>query len=123
MKEYRPVPVAVELVGDRKARVRDSLQTEDCSPQRPPVEQPQSRCVRSGKWVVEENSVLWSREKLGRYSSLSVFTHLSHTTEPSTLSRIKCERYIFIKKCFRSFIEVRHDLCLYLYLHESIQHS
>ena len=36
-------------------------------------------------------------------------THLSHTTNINpfaTLSRIKCERYIFIKKCVRSFIEV-----------------
>ena len=42
------------------------------------------------------------------YSSLSPSpTHLSHTRN-ITLSRIKCERYIFfIKKCVRSFIEVR----------------
>ena len=40
MKEYRQVPAAVELVGDRNARVRTSLQTEGHSPQRPPVEQP-----------------------------------------------------------------------------------
>ena len=36
-------------------------------------------------------------------------THLSHTTNINpfaTLSRIKCESYIFIKKCFRLFIEV-----------------
>ena len=30
----------------------------------------------------------------------------SHTQPAPTLSRIKCERYIFIKKCDRSFIEV-----------------
>ena len=41
-------------------------------------------------------------------------THLSHTTETSTLSRIKCGRYIFIKKCDRSFIEVR-KLCLIIF--------
>ena len=30
-------------------------------------------------------------------------------TQPtSTFSRIKCDKYIFIKKCVRSFIEVRH---------------
>ena len=37
-------------------------------------------------------------------------TQLSHATNINpfaTLSRIKCERYIFIKKCVRSFIEVR----------------
>ena len=48
--------------------------------------------------------LLWSREELG---SVSVSTHLSHTTETS---RIKCKRYIFVKKCVRSFIEVRHYL-------------
>ena len=32
-------------------------------------------------------------------------THLSHTRN-ITLSRIQCERYIFIKKCVRSFIEI-----------------
>ena len=43
-------------------------------------------------------------------------THLSHITNINpfaTLSRIKCERYIFfIKKCVRSFIEV----CQYVWL-------
>ena len=38
-------------------------------------------------------------------------THLSHTRN-ITLSRIKCERYIFIKKCVCSFIEVRHYVWL-----------
>ena len=43
-------------------------------------------------------------------------THLSHTRN-ITLSRIKCERYIFIKKSVRSFIEVRHYcwLCFRMY--------
>ena len=46
------------------------------------------------------------RKTLGQYSSLSPSpTHLSHTRN-ITLSRKKCERYIFIKKCVRSFIEV-----------------
>ena len=48
--------------------------------------------------------------RYGKKSSLSIClsTHLSYTTETSTLSRIKCERDIFfIKKCVRSFIEVR----------------
>ena len=47
------------------------------------------------------------RRTWGQYSSLSPsLNHLSHTTN-ITLSRIKFERYIFIKKCIRSFIEVR----------------
>ena len=44
--------------------------------------------------------------------SICLSIHLSHTTETSTFSRIKCERFIFIKKCIRSCIEVRHYLWL-----------
>ena len=65
MKEYRQMPAAVGSVGDRKARVRASLQTEGCGPQQPPVEQPQPRFGRSAKWVLEDNSGLWSREDAG----------------------------------------------------------
>ena len=58
-------------------------------------------------------------EDMGRRSPLSeyicLFTYRSHTTETSTLSRIKCERYMFIKKCVRSFIEV-HKLSLIMFL-------
>ena len=54
--------------------------------------------------------------------NIAVCPHLqliSYTQPNSTLSRIKCERYIFIKKCVRSYIEVRHYcwLCLRLYLY------
>ena len=58
----------------------------------------------------------YGREKnLGQYSSLSLSpAHLSHTRN-ITLSRIKCGRYIFIKKCIRLFIEVR-ILCLIMFL-------
>ena len=41
---------------------------------------------------------------------------ISHTQPTSTLSRIKCERYIFIKNCVHSFTEVR-ILCLIMFLH------
>ena len=46
----------------------------------------------------------------------------SHTQEASTLSRIKCERYIFIKKCVRSFdrslkfVIIVDRFCIYLYI-------
>ena len=40
---------------------------------------------------------------------------ISQAQQTSTLSRIKCERYIFIKKRVRSFIEVR-ILCLIMFL-------
>ena len=47
---------------------------------------------------------IWEQEVISL--SICFSTHLSHTTETSTLSRIKCERYIFIK-CVRSFSELR----------------
>ena len=42
-----------------------------------------------------------------RSLSVPVSTHLSHTTETSTLSRIKRRDIFFIKKCVCSFIELR----------------
>ena len=60
-------------------------------------------------WLLEEDM---GRSPLSL--SICLSTHLSHTTEASTLFRIKCERYIFIKKCIRSFIEVR-KLCLIMF--------
>ena len=63
MKEYRQVPAAVELAEDRIAKVRASLKTEGCGPQRPPVEQPQQRCGRSTKWVLEDNTACYGQEK------------------------------------------------------------
>ena len=82
MKEYRQVPATVELVGDEKARVRASLQTEGCGPQRPPVEQPQPRCGRSAMWVLEDNTACYDKEKkLGQYSSLSLSPLISHTPQ------------------------------------------
>ena len=50
-------------------------------------------------------------------------THLSHITNINpfaTLLRIKCERYIFIKKCVRLFIEVVIIVWLCLCLHLDI---
>ena len=44
----------------------------------------------------------WPQKKIWKeVPSLSICPsiHLLHTTETLTLSRIKCERYIFIKKC------------------------
>ena len=56
--------------------------------------------------------LLWSEELGSICSSVSPSpTHLSHTRN-ITLSRIKRERYIFIKKSVHSFIEVRHYVWL-----------
>ena len=47
------------------------------------------------------------RRTLGHYVAVCPCLQLtSHTQPTSTLSRIKYERYIFIKKCVHSFIEV-----------------
>ena len=58
------------------------------------------------------------KKNFGQYSSLSPSpAHLSHTTNTS-LSRIKCERYIFIKMFVRSLKFVYYVwlcFCLYLY--------
>ena len=118
MKEYWQVPAAVELDGYRKVRVMESLQTDGCGPQWPPVEQPQPRCGRSAKWILEDNTACYGQDKkLGQYSSLSLSPH----TETSTLSRIKCERYIFLKTsvfvCSLNFVNfVWLCFCLYLYV-------
>ena len=67
----------------------------------------------------------YGQKNWGQNSCLSPFpTNLSHTSN-ITLSRIKCEKYIFIKKCVCSFIEVR-ILCLimfriYWYMYVAIQ--
>ena len=76
-------------------------------------------------WATEprwgRSAAMVKRRTLGQNNSLSPSpAHLSRTT--STLSRIKCERYIFIKKCVRSFIHWSSSLCLnmfwlYLYMH------
>ena len=66
-------------------------------------------------WAVQlecERSAAMVRS-LGQYVAVCPRLQLtSHTQPTSTLSRIKCERYIFIKKCVCSFIEVRHYVWL-----------
>ena len=79
MKEYRQMLVAIESVGDRKARVKTP--PEGCCLQRPPVEQPQPRCRRSAKWVLEDNMCYSQEKKLGQYSSLSLSPPISHTPQ------------------------------------------
>ena len=67
-----------------------------------------SRLVRG---CVQELAPLGSRKKIWEEEVLSLniclSAHLTHTTQTSTLSRIKCARYILTKKCVRSFIELR----------------
>ena len=47
----------------------------------------------------------YGQKNLGQYVAVCPRLQLtSHKQPTSTLSRIKCERYIFIKKCVRSFV-------------------
>ena len=49
----------------------------------------------------------YGQKNLGQYVTVCSRLQLTSHTQPTlTLSRIKCERYTFIKKCVRSFIEV-----------------
>ena len=93
-----------------------------------------TRCLCESQWQTEgfgpsvthgwatqprwERSSAMVRRTLGQY--IAVCPHLqltSHAQPTSTLPRIKCERYTFIKKCVRSFIEVRHYVWLYFRLY------
>ena len=85
------------------ASVRISLQIEGLRPSLTHGWVTQPRWKRNAAMV---------RRTWGQYSSLSLSpAHLSYTIN-ITLSRIKCERCIFIKKCVRSFIEIRHYVWL-----------
>ena len=70
-------------------------------------------------WAVQpecERSTAMVRRTSGQYVAVCPCLQLtSHTQPTSTLSRIKYERYIFIKKCVRSFIGVRHYVWLWVY--------
>ena len=95
-----PVPVGVGVSWGQDASMRISLQTEGLWPSVTYGWAAQPECERSAAMI---------RRTWVQY--VAVCPHLqltSHTQPTSTLSRIKCERYIFIKKCVRSFIEVVH---------------
>ena len=60
----------------------------------------------------------YGQKNFGQYVAVCSRLQLTPHTQPtSTLLRIKWERYIFIKKCIRSFIEVCHYvwLCFRMY--------
>ena len=84
MKVYRQMPAAVEAVGGRKVSHLADWERPAVGniPQRPPVEQPQSRCGRSSKWFLEDNTACYGQgRKLGQYSSLSLSLPISHTPQ------------------------------------------
>ena len=92
---------------EQDAEVRASGRQRASGHQWPTVVQPQQRWGRSAAMV---------RRTRGQYVAVCPTLQLiSHTQPTSTLSRLKCERYIFIKECVRLFIEVR-ILCLIMFL-------
>ena len=100
MKEYRQVLAAVELVGDRKARVRASSQTKACVPQRPPVEPPQPRCWRSVSMVRRKSCV-----------NIDSHTPQKHWEESVT------DIYFYKEACSFVHWSSSLSLCLRLYLY------
>ena len=104
------VPVAVGVSWGQDTSVRISLPTEGL------------RLSVTHRWENQpgrERSAAMVRRTLGQYVAVCPRLQLtSHTQPTSTLSRIKCEKYTFIKKCVRSLIEVRHYcwLCFRIYL-------
>ena len=107
MKEYRQVPAAVELVGDRKSRVRVSWQTEGCSPQWAPVEQPQPRYGRSA-------AIAKRRSWVNIAVCPCLHSSLTHNRNINPFKNKVWEIHIFIKKCV-SFVHY-HWLCFCLYI-------
>ena len=99
-RRFESVPVAVGVSWEQDASMRISLQTEDL---RPSVTHGWAAQLEWGR------SAAMVRRTLGQYVAVYPCPQLiSHTQPTSTFSRIKCERYIFIKKYVRLFIEVCH---------------
>ena len=74
-------------------------------------------------WAAQQNAkeVLRKLEELGvnMLQSVPSPTHLSHITNITpfaTLSRIKCEGYIFLKKCVRSSLLLTMFPCIVVYV-------
>ena len=82
-----------------RCRIESQRQTEGLGLQWPTVEQPS----QDEKEVLLYSEELWVNMLQSVYVSNSPLTHNQH--QPF---QIKCERNIFINKCVRSFIEVRH---------------
>ena len=98
-------------LGDKMPAWESACRLRACGPQWHTVEQPQPRWGRSAAMV---------RRTLGQYVAVCPRLQLtSHTQPTSTLSRIKCQRYIFIKKCVRSFIEfvIMFDYVLHIFVY------
>ena len=104
------VPVAVGISWGQDASVRISLQTEGLRPSMTHGWAAQPGRKRSAAMV----------RTLGQYVAVCPRLQLtSHTQPTSTLSRIKCERYIFYKEVcsFIHWVRILCWLCFCIYLY------
>ena len=88
-----------DAVGDRIPTEWEPAPDRGLGPSVTPVEQPSQNAKEVLLWPEELGVNMWQSVSIAN----SPLTHNQHQ-----LFRIKCERYIFIKKCVRSFIEVHH---------------
>ena len=87
-------------LGDKMPAWEPACRLRACGPQWSTVEQPQARWGRSAAMV---------RRTLAQYVAVCPRLQLtSHTQPASTLSRIKCERYIFYQEVCSSVHWSRH---------------
>ena len=97
MKEYRQVPVAFELVGDRKAAMEASLQTEGCCPRLSNPNQDAEE-VLSGFWKITQRSMVKRRSWVNVAVRPCLHSSLTHHRN---IENKVWEIHIFIKKCAR----------------------
>ena len=100
------MPGAVRVSWGQDAEVRSSGRERVLGPQWPTVEQLSQD---------EEDVLLWSKEELWVKITVCPRLQLISDTQPtSTLSRIKCEIYIFYKEVC-SFVHWNSSLCLIMF--------
>ena len=117
--EFETVPVAVSsssvpvTVGDRMPAEWEPAPDRGLEPPATHGWAAQPRWGRSTAMV--------PRRTFGQYVAVCTRLQFTSHTQQTSPFRIKCERYIFIKKCGRSFIEVRilcwlcfRILCIYI---------
>ena len=98
-KLYNPVPQTVQVSW---SQLKFELQFEAVRPST----QQKAWALRTPGWAAQQNekrSAAIVRATGGQYVAVCLVSNSPITHNPfATLSRIKCERYIFLKKCVRS---------------------
>ena len=125
MKEYRQMLAAVEWVGDRKARMTTSLQTENAPLGETALSEPRlSNPSQEAEEVLSWFSKIKQRAMVKRRSWVNIavcpclHSSLAHHRNINPLENKVWEIHIFIKKCVRSFTEIRKSM-LWLWLYNN----